>query len=166
MARPSLDFLCVCIADALLAHYRIERPPVPVASFLRAPPEDLLRDLGLVERLPFGKALWLRDFDGQGRVYVNSELSEVEQRFAIAGALFIGLCSTKGGEAVGLPAVPNPELPEQAALFARTLLVPAFLLPPGWEQMTPEAIAQLFQVPIEVARTRLRELKSGGVITD
>ncbi len=158
MAKPSLEFLCHCITIALLDHYAIDKAPVPVREMLDSPPPDLAGDLSLTTGLPFGDALWLRLLRGQGTVFVNNGLSEVEQRYAMAHALFTGLCASKGGRAVGLPAVPNDELNVQGAMFARQLLMPPVLLPDGWEEMSTPALANLFSVPLSVAETRLQEL--------
>ena len=158
MALPSLEFLCACLAAGLLDHYGIVRPPVPVREMLDSPPPDLAGDICLTFGLPFSDALWLRLLRGQGTVFVNNALSEVEQRYAMARALFTGLCASKGGRAVGLPAVPNDALNAQGAMFARQLLMPPCLLPDGWEGMPPPELAQLFVVPVSVAEARLQEL--------
>ena len=158
MASPSLEFLCECLVAGLLDHYGIVRPPVPVREMLDAPPPDLTSDLCLTPGLPFGDALWLRLLRGQGTVFVNNALSEVEQRYAMARSLFTGLCDSKGGRAVGLPAVPNDRLRAQGASFARRLLMPEPLLPAEAASMSPQELADLFVVPLRVAEERLQEL--------
>lgn len=157
MAQPSLEFLCHCITIALLDHYAVDRAPVPIREMLDSPPPDLAGDLSLTG-LPFGDVLWLRLLRGQGTVFFNNTLSEVEQRYAMARALFTGLCDSKGGRAVGLPAVPNDELNVQGAMFARQLLMPEPLLPAEAASMSPQELARLFLVPVSVAETRVREL--------
>ena len=157
MAQPSLEFLVVAIANALLDYYGIEAPPVPVREILRSPPPDLARDLSLTEMLPFGEALWLRLMGGQGAVFVNSDLSEARRRYAMACALFIGLCSSEGGRAAGLPPLPNDNLREQSTIFGRHFLMPESLLPPGWDRMSANELADLFGVPASVAESRLQE---------
>src|SRR3972149_206206 len=129
MALPSLEFLTACLVAGLLDHYGIVSPPEPVRDMLESPPPDLAGDICLTLGLPFGNALWLRLLGGQGTVFVNNGLSEVEQRYAMARALFTGLCASKGGLEVGLPAVPNDALNAQGAKFARQLLMPPDLLP-------------------------------------
>ncbi|MEK7276581.1 MAG: ImmA/IrrE family metallo-endopeptidase [Chloroflexota bacterium] len=158
MAQPSLDFLCDCIAFALLDYYAVDKAPVPVREMLASPPPDLAGDICLSPGLPFGDALWLRLLRGQGTVFVNNALSEVEQRYAMARSLFTGLCDSKGGRAVGLPAVPNDRLRAQGASFARRLLMPEPLLPAEAASMSPQELADLFVVPLRVAEERLQEL--------
>ncbi len=158
MAEPSLEFLCDSIASALLDYYGIDQPPVPIRDILRSPPFDLVGDLNLVEGLPFGDALWIRLPDGSGKVFVNLGASERERRYAMARALFTGMCSSKGGQAAGLPSVPNDDLKAQSSLFARRLLMSEDLLPGGWEVMSLEALADLFRVPQSVVEDRLEEL--------
>lgn len=165
MSGPSVAFLCECIATALLAHYGVEKPPVPVEDFLRAPPRDLARDLSLTEALPFGEALWLRLPSGQGTVFVNPALPEPRWRYAMAGAFFVALCSSPGGQAAGLPSVPNDDLQAQAACFARRLLMPEHLLPAGWQSMSSEALAELFVIPTSVVEARLCELAGRPPVT-
>ncbi len=157
MLQPTLAFLCDCIASALLARYGIVRPPVPLREMLSAPPPDLSQDLSLTESLPFGDALWLRPHGGQASVFVNPDLPESHKRYAMARAMFVGLCKSKGGQAVGLPYVPNDELNAQMDLFARRLLLAPSLLPPGWDRLPPEQLANLCGVPVPVAEERLRE---------
>jgi hypothetical protein len=154
MPGPSLEFLCNCLATALLSHYGVTRTPVPLRAMLLAPPPDLAGDLGLTE-VTFGEAIWLRPPSGQGSVFANSELPEPERRYAMARALFIGLCTSKGGRAVGLPRVPNDDLKAQSDLFARRLLMAPQLLPTGWERYLPEALAKLCGVPEPVAAAQL-----------
>ena len=155
MPRPSLEFLCDCLAAALLSHYRITRLPVPLRAMLLEPPPDLSGDLGLTE-VSFGEAIWLRPPSGQGSVFVNAAMPEPERRYAMARAMFIGLCTSKSGQGAGLPAVPNDELKAQSDLFARRLLMARELLPDGWEQLEPRALASLAGVPEPVAATHLR----------
>ena len=76
----------------------------------------------------------------------------------MARALFTGVCSSRGGQAAGLPPVPNDNLKAQSSIFARRLLMSEELLPGGWEVMSPEALADLFRVPQSVAEARLQEL--------
>jgi len=158
MALPSLDFLCECVVAGLLDYYSIVHPPVPIREMLASPPPDLAGDLSLSSGLPFGDALWLRLLRGQGTVFVNNTLSHEAQRYAMAHALFTGLCSSEGGRAAGLPAVPNDALNAQGAMFARLLLMPLDLLPEAWESMSPPDLARLFMVPVSVAETRVQEL--------
>jgi hypothetical protein len=154
MEVPSLDFLCGCLATALLSHYGVTQVPVPLRDMLVAPPPDLAHDLSLTE-VGFGESIWLRPPSGQGSVFVNSEMSEAERRYAMARSLFIGLCSTKGGREVGLPTVPNDNLKAQSDLFARRLLMAPELLPSDWRHMAPDALAELCGVPRPVAAAQL-----------
>lgn len=151
MSHPPLRFLCDCIAEALLAHYDVKHLPVPMREILNTPPPDLVKDLGLVETLPYGDALWLRPSGGQASVFVNPHISEPEKRYAMARALFIGLCATDGGKAAGLPPAPNDQLIQQGNLFARRLLMSPSLLPAGWEDMPPDCLADLCGVPPAIA---------------
>jgi hypothetical protein len=157
MTRPSLRFLCDCIAEALLAHYGVSKLPVPVRRFLTAPPPDLADDLGLADVLPYGDALWLRLPGGGGSVFANPEVSLAEQRYGMARALFTGVCASQNGREAGLPSVPNDGLTAQADLFARRLLMPPSLLPAGWENMPAERLAERCGVPTAVAAAQLRE---------
>jgi hypothetical protein len=150
-----LDFLCGCLATALLTHYGVTQVPVPLREMLVTPPPDLARDLSLTE-VTFGESIWLRPPSGQGSVFVNVEMSESERRYAMARALFIGLCATQGGREVGLPAVPNDNLKSQSDLFARRLLMAPELLPSDWKQMAPETLAELCGVPKPVAAAQLQ----------
>lgn len=154
MPRPSLEFLCDCLATALLSHYGVTRVPVPLRRMLLEPPPDWRHDLDLTE-VSFGEAIWLRPPSGQGSVFVNAEMPEPERRYAMARAMFIGMCTTKGGRAAGLPPVPNVDLKAQSDLFARRLLMAPELLPAGWEQLAPEALAALCGVPEPVAEAQL-----------
>jgi hypothetical protein len=74
----------------------------------------------------------------------------------MARAMFVGLCKSKGGQAAGLPHVPNDELNAQMDLFARRLLLAPCLLPPDWERLPPEELAGLCDVPVPVAAEHLR----------
>jgi hypothetical protein len=150
MASPSLKFLCDCLATALLSHYGVTQLPVPLRQMLMEPPPELSGDLGLTE-VSFGEAIWLRPPSGQASVFVNAEMPEPERRYAMARAMFIGLCTSKSGHAAGLPAVPNDDLKAQSDLFARRLLMAPELLPDGWEQLEPQALAALCGVPEPVA---------------
>jgi hypothetical protein len=160
MRFPSTQFLALCIAEALLDHYQITQPPVPVRNMLVNPPADLTPYVSLAETLPFGEALWLRTIRGRGAVLVNPVLPEVERRFAMARALFIGLCASEGGQMAGLPnaAIATDDLMAQAAFFARNLLIPTSLLPSGWESMSEDELADLFELPVEVVKARLQDL--------
>jgi hypothetical protein len=155
MVGPSLEFLCDCLATALLSHYGVTRVPVPLREMLLEPPPGLRGDLGLTE-VSFGEAIWLRPPSGRGSVFVNAEMPQAEQRYAMARAMFIGLCTTKSGKGAGLPQVPNDDLKAQSDLFARRLLMPPDLLPDGWERLEPQALAALCGVPEPVAETQLQ----------
>ena len=165
MAAPSLEFLCACTASALLEHYGITRPPVSIWEILTSPPPGLGRDLSLTELLPFGEALWLRSPSGQGAVFVNPGLSEPQKRYALARAMFLGLCSSTGGRAAGFPPVPNEALSAQQDYFARRLLMPAWLLPPDWRTASPDVLAEMFMVPRHVAQARQEESSGRGPAT-
>jgi hypothetical protein len=154
MTRPSLDFLCDSLAVALLSHYRIKRAPVPIRDMLLNPPPDLRRDISLTD-VSFGEAIWLRLIGGQGSVFANETLPEPERRYHMACALFTALCSTRGGQAVGLPEVPNDELKMQMDQFARRLLLAPEVLPANWSTFTPSQLAALCGVPIEIAAETL-----------
>ena len=154
MARPSLEFLCDCLVSALLSHYSVKRMPVPLRQMLLEPPPDLIHDLDLTD-VGFGEAIWVRPLSRQASVFVNADMSEPERRYAMARAMFVGLCTTKGGRAAGLPAVPNDQLRVQSDLFARRLLMAKELLPDGWEQLGPQALAALCGVPEPVAEAQL-----------
>ncbi|MBI3241228.1 MAG: hypothetical protein HYZ49_02930 [Chloroflexi bacterium] len=158
MPQPSLEFLCDSIVATLLEYYGIESPPVPIRDILRSPPLDLAGDLNLVEGLPFGDALWIRLPDGKGKVFVNLGISERERRYAMARALFTGICTSQGGRAAGLPHVPNDKLSAQASIFARRLLMSEDLLPDSWDSMSLEELADLFRVPQMVVEARWEEL--------
>ncbi len=158
MTRPSLGFLCDCIAAALLARYGVTRPPVPLRAMLGSPPPDLARHLSLTETLPFGDALWLRPPGGQASIFVNPAIPEPKKRYGMARAMFVGLCTSQGGQDVGLPEVPNDNLSAQSDLFARRLLLAPSLMPEDWEALPAEALAALFGVPIEVVETHLSEM--------
>jgi hypothetical protein len=88
-------------------------------------------------------------------VFVNADMPEAERRYAMARAMFVGLCTTKGGIAAGLPSVPNDQLKAQSDLFARRLLMPPELLPAGWKQLGAPALADLCGVPEPVAEAQL-----------
>jgi hypothetical protein len=154
MARPSVDFLCDCLATALLSYYSVTRTPVPLRDMLLAPPPDLSGDLSLTE-VNFGEAIWLRPPSGLASVFVNSGLPEAEQRYAMARAMFVGLCTTSTGRAAGLPGIPNDQLKAQSDLFARRLLMPPELLPAGWRLMSAPALAMMCGVPEPVAEAQL-----------
>ena len=154
MAQPSLEFLCGCLATALLTHYGVTRMPVPLRDMLLTPPPELSGDLGLTET-NFGEAIWLRPPSGLGSVFVNADMPEAERRYGMARAMFVGLCTTKSGRAAGLPSVPNDQLKAQSDMFARRLLMAPELLPAGWKQLGPQALAALCGVPEPVAEAQL-----------
>lgn len=162
MTSPSLGFLCDCIAAALLARYGVTRPPVPLRAILGSPPPDLAKHLSLTESLPFGDALWLRPPGGQASIFVNPALSEPQKRYGMARAMFIALCHSQGGQAAGLPEVPNEHLNAQSDLFARRLLLAPSLMPEDWDTMPAAALAELFGVPVEVVETHLNEMVRAG----
>lgn len=154
MARPSLEFLCDCLATALLSYYGVTRMPVPLRDMLLTPPPDLSGDLSLTE-VNFGEAIWLRPPSGIASVFVNADLPEAEQRYAMARAMFVGLCTTRSGRAAGLPGVPNDQLKAQSDLFARRLLMAPELLPAGWKLLSAPALAMMCGVPEPVAEAHL-----------
>ena len=88
--------------------------------------------------------------NGLATIIVNAQLPEAKRRYAMARALFVGLCATKAGQTAGLPTTPNPELKAQSDLFARQLL-----LPPRWAQFEPHTLAALCGVPESVAAAHL-----------
>ncbi|MCC7361768.1 MAG: hypothetical protein IT317_19960 [Anaerolineales bacterium] len=156
MTTASLTFLCDCLAAALFEHYGVARLPVPVREMLANPPPDLRRDVSLTE-VTFGEAIWLRLLGGQGSVFANSDLPEPERRYYMACALFTALCATAGGRRVGLPPVPNDDMPTQMDLFARRLLMAPRLLPAGWQALGPAGLAELCGVPHAVAVAHLAQ---------
>ena len=162
MAQPSPEFLCVCIASALLDHAHVERPPVPIREILRRPPPDLSLDLGLTESLPFGDAMWVRTLSGIGSVFANPAVPEPQRRLAMARALFTGLCSSELGHTAGLPSPSDDRFQSLSQYFARCLLMPEHLLPDDWEALPPEQLAVQFVVPAEFARERMDELRRNG----
>jgi hypothetical protein len=154
MSRPTFEFLCDSIAVALLTHYDVQRAPVPVREMLLDPPPELRRDVSLTE-VRFGEAIWLRMIGGQGSVFANSDLPEPDRRYHMACALFTAFCATQGGRDAGLPAVPNDDMKAQMDFFARRLLLAPELLPAGWQEMPPKALAELAGVPQGVVEVHL-----------
>lgn len=153
-----LDLLIESLAHGLLRLYGVTRPPVPIFEMLEHPPAGMERDLDLCLGLPFGEAIYLRLLNGQGTVFVNPALPNDRQRYASAGALLIGLLHSPGGRALS-PGLTPDHYPEEATdYFARCLLLPAQLLPPGFATMTVSELAELFGVPPEVVSVRLAEL--------
>jgi hypothetical protein len=159
MARPSLEFLCDSLAVGLLSHYGVTQAPVPVRDMLLEPPPDLRRDISLTD-VSFGEAIWLRLIGGQGSVFANEHLPEPERRYHMACALFTALCATRGGQAVGLPEVPNDDLQAQMDHFARRLLLAPEILPENWTDLPSEALAALCGVPVQVAEQHLASNRS------
>lgn len=129
---------------------------------LGAPPPDLARHLSLTETLPFGDALWLRPPGGQASIFVNPAIPEPSKRYGMARAMFVGLCSSQGGQAAGLPEVPNDNLSAQSDLFARRLLLAPSLMPDDWETLPSGALADLFGVPVEVIEAHKSEMVRPG----
>jgi hypothetical protein len=125
---------------------------------LGSPPPDLAKHISLTETLPFGDALWLRPPGGQASIFVNPAIPEPNKRYGMARAMFVGLCSSKGGQDVGLPEVPNDDLSAQSDLFARRLLLAPALMPADWEAMPVASLADLFGVPVEVVEAHLSEM--------
>jgi Zn-dependent peptidase ImmA (M78 family) len=161
MPLPSVEFLSICLAEALLDHLCASRPPVPIRELFRTPPPDLKAYIGLKETAPFGEAYYVKDISGRGAVLVNNLLDEPERRYSIARALFFALCHSEGGQRAGLPnaEIATERILEQAAFFARNFLMPVRLFPKGWEAATVESLAALFEVPVEMMRARMAELK-------
>ena len=157
-----MEFLTRSVAIALLDHCGVQKPPVPIRKLILSPPRDLATDLSLVENphITFCSAQWIRLIGGQGVMFVNGNLAEPERRYAMACALFSALCFTPGGQASGLQALAQSESYACDERFARYLLMPIELLPNDWHLMSVEALADLFGVPLEVAATRLQEIKS------
>jgi len=108
----------------------------------------------------FGDAMWLRPPSGLASVFVNADMPEAERRYAMARAMFVGLCTTKTGRAAGLPSVPNDQLKAQSDLFARRLLMAPELLPADWKQLGPQALAALCGVPEPVAEAQLLSVRN------
>lgn len=127
-------------------------------AMLGSPPPDLAKHISLTETLPFGDALWLRPPGGQASIFVNPAIPEANKRYGMARAMFVGLCSSKGGQEAGLPEVPNDNLSAQSDLFARRLLLAPSLMPNDWDAMPPAALAELFGVPVEVVEMHLNEM--------
>jgi len=159
MAQPSIEFLCACLANALLYYYHVERPPVPIEEMLLMPPPDLAGDLALVRWAPYVGYMYRRGLSQRGAVYVHPKLEPIEQRMAMASGLFLGLRNSEGGQAVGLKqSVVSEDAQVESELFARYILMPAHLLPPDWETLAPQVLAGLFEVPLDVAEIRMEEL--------
>jgi hypothetical protein len=157
-----LDLLAESLASGFLRQYEVERPPVPIFDMVRQPPEGLERHLSLCLALPYSDAIYLRLLNGQGTIFVNPRLAGPLQRFATAKALLMGLFNTPGGQALGL-GIMSLELPgETAEYFARCLLMPASLMPKDWRALPVTELARIFDVPREVAATRLKELNGNG----
>lgn len=161
MSRPSLEFLCDSLAVALLSHYGVTQAPVPVSQMLLDPPPDLRRDISLTD-VNFGEAVWLRLIGGQGSVFANQTLPEPERRYHMACALFTALCATQGGQAIGLPDVPNDDLKAQMDQFARRLLMAPEVLPEGWRALPSERLAELCGVPVDVVENHLAAVGANG----
>jgi hypothetical protein len=166
MAQPSLEFLCVSVASALLEQFHVGQPPVPIREILRTPPEDLRNDLGLTETLPYGDAVWVRTISGLGSVFANPHAPETVKRFSMAQAFFVGLCSSPVGQSAGLPDPKSEGFQAVSGYFARCLLMPLQLLPEGWEAMSAGQLAEMFGVPEGAAAERLRELKARASASD
>jgi hypothetical protein len=163
MERPALDFLCDSLVVGLLAHYRVRRVPVPVRDMLISPPPDLRRDISLTD-VSFGEAIWLRLIGGQGSIFVNENLPEPERRYHMACALFTALCATRGGQAVGLPEVPNDDLKVQMDQFARRLLLAPEVLPHDWASLAPAQLASLCGVPVEIAEQQIARTRQADQV--
>lgn len=159
MGSPPIEYLSRCLATALLDFYQVDKPPVPVRKMIASPPPDLARDLSLVEvpGLPFRSAEWLRLYDGQGRVFVDVDAPKTQRRYAMARALFIGFCSSRGGRAAGMN-IALTALDAHAMHFGRCLLMPQNLLPQNWQYMAIGTLAQLFEMPTTAVEARLKEL--------
>jgi len=162
MIRPSLEFLCDSLVAGLLAHYSVTRAPVPVSDMLRQPPPDLRGDISLTG-VTFGEAVWLRLSGGQGSIFANENLPEPQRRYNMACALFTALCATRGGQAAGLPDLPNDQLKAQSDYFARRLLLAPEVLPADWAALTPSQLAALSGVPVEVAEHHLAQPRPVGL---
>lgn len=160
---PSVQFLCLCIIEALLEHYQISQPPVPVRELVRAPYPALTRELSLVENahINFCDALWVRLMNGQGVMFVNGNLPEPQRRYAMAVALFSALCASPGGRDAGLPHPESIGIQFYAEQFARWLLMPNGLLPVDWQHSPTDELAETFIVP-ETQVERRREESIGA----
>lgn len=162
MSGPSVEFLIRSLVVALLDNFQVDRPPVPVRKMIASPPPDLARDLSLTENsfITFCEAMWLRLIGGQGVVFVNANLPEPQRRYAMACALFAGLCSTEGGRAVGLYDGSYEVAKTYEHQFARELLIPLELLPSDWDTMSAAELSALFDVPVSAAGMRIHELRN------
>lgn len=161
MSNPSVEFLIRSLVAALLDQYHVVSPPVPVRQMIASPLPDLAGDLSLTENMfiTFCEAMWLRLIGGQGVVFANANLPEPQRRYAMACALFSGLCLSEGGRAVGLHNNPYEEAKTHEHQFARSLLIPLELLPPDWCSMSAAEMAALFDVPVSVSGLRIHELR-------
>jgi hypothetical protein len=158
LAMP--DFLGESIVAYLLQHYGVTRPPVPVEAMVQSPPADLAPHIHLAKLVPLGSTLSLLRLASAGpAAAADPRHRENEKRFALASALFVGLASTRRGRAIGWTTdIPLETLYKQASGFARRLLVPAALLPCGWESMSDEKLARLFAIPADVIQSRRADL--------
>jgi hypothetical protein len=157
-----LDLLAESLANGLLEHYAVSRPPVPVFEMVRRPPAGLERHVSLCLALPYSDAIYLRLLNGQGTIFVNPRISWVQQRFATARAMLVSLFNTPGGRALGLGLAPAQFPDETADYFARCLLIPHNLLPGDWRDQPASELARTFEVPPEVAAQRAAELDQNG----
>jgi hypothetical protein len=161
---PSIEFLIQAIVTSLLHDYGVERPPVPIRLMVTTPPPGVAGDIKLAEspNFTFCRAAWIRLLDGQGIIFLNSALSEPEQRFELAQALFAGLCASPSARASGLYGAVIAASPAQQLAygqsFARQLLMPIPFLPTNWQQLTDQALAQYFVLPVPVVQAQRREL--------
>ncbi len=151
------DLILESVAYGLLHYFGVNWPPVPILQMLEYPPASLQRNLGVSLALPYAEATYIRLLSGRGVVFVNPALSKVRQRFVAAREVLRGLADLPGGRALELEQLTRQQ-PDAADYFARCLLMPSDFLPLHWANMPVEALAELFDVSIEIAVMRRAEL--------
>ncbi|MBI3763043.1 MAG: ImmA/IrrE family metallo-endopeptidase [Chloroflexi bacterium] len=146
------------IAFGLLYYYEVKRPPVPVLQMLRQPPHGLEQDLDFCPVLPYGEAVYVRLLNGQGVVFVNPALPPPRQRYVSAREMLSGLYGGPRGRALGFDPLPHQWRAQASDYFARCLLMPKAFMPRGTNSATAAELAELFGVPMNVAKIRVTEL--------
>ena len=163
-SKPTTDFLIDGLVTGLLDYFGVRYPPVPIRRMVVEPPLDFKTDISLSESVNFTfcRAVWIRPLDGHGVIFLNANLTERERRYELACSLYSGVCGTGVGRESGLYFTMSRLSPaassDFANRFARRLLIPLDLLPPRWEKLSIQGLADMFEVPEPVAQVRQQEL--------
>lgn len=141
--------------DHLLSQFAINRPPVSV--------HDIARELGVFVNAAFQPA-WnaaLRSTSQRAEIWLNASADPISKRWMLAHELGHLMLHGTGLQVMEVDFSSQPG-DSEANAYAADLLMPLWMLHPYVANgYPPSQLAGIFQVPIELASSRVHQLLSG-----